>query len=173
MANYQAGNDASMEGEEVSREPYLVLDIDFDKLAERVVIFKVPDMDEGWKERPKVLSDTQEAAMAEAKFEVVSKLVCGATDSGLWTAQVKLPDVNVEADYVRATYAPPAPPVTECVSYRVCRDACPPRVVRITRGLTCEPPTARKPPGKQCPCAFRPRQRRTSGRTGGATPPPT
>ena len=27
-------------------------------------------------------------------------------------------------------------PVTECVSYRVCRDACPPRVVRITRELT-------------------------------------
>ena len=36
----------------------------------------------------------------------------------------------------RATYAPPAPPVTECVSHRECRVACPPRIVRITRELT-------------------------------------
>ena len=34
MANYQSGNDASMADEETKREPYMVLDLDLDKLAE-------------------------------------------------------------------------------------------------------------------------------------------
>ena len=102
MSN-QGEHDASMgEGADENREPYMVLDMDYSNLAERAVIVKVPDYEEEWKDRPGVLRTTHEAALAEAKFEVVSKLICGTTDSGLWTAQFKSGDLDIESHYVVA-----------------------------------------------------------------------